>query len=175
VKRKKILFTIFLFVAVALTSVEFLWVNEASVSYGLNVDLYYQRQGTELFTVDWSNNSRTSGTHLSITISNGGYLDGTFSLVVSFTNATVSEKNQYPNQQVDGDTIKLIYTLRQHEKVTPSIHFNINTNVSAFVVTIGVENGQLFMKSQSLNRQAEFHFLWQPYANSYYPVLVGAK
>jgi hypothetical protein len=168
--RRKIGFVTALILVIAVFGAAgWLWFNEASINYGFNLDYIYQRQGINWFTVDLSNNNRMNDTFVNFGMANVGYLAGTFSITVTFTNATFSTKTEQPYQEVGNNVVKFTYTLHHYEESQANVYFIIEENVTSFTISLNMEHGQPFMRSTENNPfgMSTLSYFWDSVDNTY--------
>ena len=165
-RKRNLIISIGLILVIATSSVVWLWLNEASINYGFNVDYKYEKQGDQWFTVDVNSNNHMNDTFININCANAGYLDGTFSLIIKLTNAMFSTKTQQPYEQIDSNTVKVTYILHQNERKSPNIYFTIEENVISFVISLSIEHGQTLMRSHR-NGIETLTFIWDSSQNAY--------
>lgn len=109
--------------------------TEASIGYNLGKNDYYFESGSK-----WVN----------IYCSNGqGKNDGSFSLVVTFHNATFSAATEQQYQKVDNSTVKFFFTLRGGEQASKQVFFTINQHVAGFSIELTLEKQSLIMNTIS--------------------------
>lgn len=85
---------------------------------------------------------------------NGGGMDGDFSLVVTFVNATFSNQTALPFLQVDNSTVKLKFLLHKGESNDKIVYFVANETTD-FSITLTLEKsdpigGFLFLKPNGM-------------------------
>lgn len=168
--RRKLRFvTVLILVVAAFGIAGWLWSSEASINYGLDLDYKYQRQDNDWFTVDWTNNIQMNGTFISIDMGNAGYFAGTFSITVTFMNATFSTKTQQPYQQINNNVVRLTYTLRHYEEAQPNVYFDIDENAKGFTISLSIEYATAFMRSTEINPHgmSTLQYHWESVENAY--------
>ncbi len=88
-KQLKVILSVFI-VLLIIISAGFIWFWRAFIIYDFNYDFYYQNKDGNWHTINWINNNQTDGLFVSVNCYNYGLMDGTFSIIVEFTNATLS-------------------------------------------------------------------------------------
>ena len=95
---------------------------------------------------------------------NGGGMDGDFNLVVTFTNASVSNQTDQPYTKADNSTVKLKFVLHKDDAVEKNVFFTVG-DVSGFSVKITLERAGflqiLFLKENSLF-PTQLSYSWEP-------------
>ena len=132
-KHVKIVVASVLTIVVVVASIGAVWYAEASISY-------------------WFVSADTTGAQdnaLTMYCENIGHLQGTFDLVLSFTNAHLSLKTSLPYQLVDNQTAKFTFALQPGEKQSRQAWFIINDNVSDFYIALSFQqnDGNFLVKS----------------------------
>ena len=148
-KRRKILLSVALLLLI-LASIVAVISSEASIAYGFNYDFTYRRINNEWVTVNWISNNSTDGLLLSVECQNSGLMDGTFNILMEFTNANLNTTNQ-PNSQISNSIVKFPMTLHGHELKTIDAHFTVADNISDFRIKILFESTQLLIQSHESN------------------------
>lgn len=74
---------------------------------------------------------------------NGGGMDGDFSLVVTFTNASFSDRTALPYLKVDNSTVKVRFLLHKGESNNKQIYFLVNAIVREFSIRLTFEKTNL--------------------------------
>ena len=152
-RTKKTVFSVSIIVIVLASTGAGLWLSESasSINYAFNYDFYYQKEDNNWFTVNWVSNNRTEGTLLSVECYNTGLMDGTFDIVIEFTNATFSTQTHQPYSQLSTSTVKFPLTLKSGEHQAVDVYFKINNDVTDFNVKVLFESSQLFIHSTESN------------------------
>lgn len=152
-KIRKALISVAIIVIIFASTGVALWVSEsaASINYGFNYDFYYQKVDNNWFTVNWVSNNRTEGTLLSVECYNRGLVDGTFDIVIEFTNATFSAETHQPYLQLSNSTVKLPLLLQSGGHQVVDVYYTINSDVTEFNAKVSFESSQLFIHSTESN------------------------
>ena len=125
--------------------------SAASIRYGFNYDFFYQKVSNDWFTVNWVSNNRTDNMLLSLECYNVGLMDGTFSIVLEFTNATFSTETRQPYLQINNSTVKFPLTLQSGEHQAIDVYFTVGSEVTDFNVKVSFESNQFFIHSTETN------------------------
>ncbi len=84
---------------------------------------------------------------------NGGGMDGDFNLILTFTNASISNQTEEPYTKVDNSTLKLKFVLHKDDTTEQTVYFAVD-NVVGFSVKLTLERTNylqfLFLKANSL-------------------------
>jgi hypothetical protein len=148
-RHRKIAIAIVLIGVIAI-SASLVWLTEADIRYGFNMDYEFQMKDGQWVTVNWIDNQQMNGTFVNIECGNRGYSSGSFSLIVTFTNATFSATAE-PYEQINSTTAKISYTLAANEARSTNVYFTINDGVKSFLVSVWFESGQVFQRSTESN------------------------
>ena len=90
------------------------WATEANIDYGIIPEYLYQKDGDKWVTLNWENETQKTGTFINIICRNRGAFSGSFSLFVTFTNASVATATDEPYEVINSNTAKLSYQLDGH-------------------------------------------------------------
>ena len=148
-KWKKAGFAVALIVIVAV-SAGLVRLTMANIRYWFNVDYAYQADGDQWVTVDRINDKQMSGTFITVECRNNGYLDGSFNLIVTFTNATLATTNE-PCQQINSTTAKLPHQLGANETRSTDVYFTIDEGAERFLISLWFESSQVLIRSSEGN------------------------
>ena len=148
-KRRKILLSIILMVLI-LASAAAVISTEASIAYGFNYDFRYQRDGNNWETINFATNNSTDGLLFSVECHNSGLMDGTFNIIMEFTNATFNMTNQ-PYSPISNSSVKFPMTLHGHQQKTIDVHFTVADSLTGFKVKILFESTQFLIQSHESN------------------------
>jgi len=77
--------------------------------------------------------------HVTAYCRNGGGMDGDFSLVVTFVNATFSNQTAMPYLQVDNSTVKFRFLLHKGDSNQKEIDFSTGITTTSFSITLALE------------------------------------
>jgi hypothetical protein len=149
-RRRKLLLAVALITVVAVSAV-LVWLTEANIRYAFNVDYSYQKDGGRWVTVDSINDKQMNGTFVNIECKNHGYFEGSFNLIVTFTNAMFSTTTAKPYEQVNGTTAKFSYKLLAGESRDTDVYFTIDDNATGFLISLWFESSQIFLRSSEGN------------------------
>ena len=143
-------------------SIAIVYFSESSIKYSLYW-YSYQKIGNQWHTIESHNDSNASypETFTRIDCQNNGLFEGTFTIIVSLTNASFSEHSFQPPQLINSSTVKLSYTLNGLEKNYTNVYFTINSSATRFVISIAFQTNQLFMRHTEANwaGQSEFTYI----------------
>jgi hypothetical protein len=172
-RKKKALLALALIFVVAVSAVS-VWLTEANIRYAFNVDYSYQKDGDQWVTVDSVNDKQMNGTFININCSDYGYFEGSFSLIVTFKNATFSTATARPYEQVNGTTTKFSYKLLAGESRSTDVYFTIDDNATSFLISLWFESSQVFLRSSEgnwLGVNTLYYEYWNE-TNSYVAIMV---
>jgi hypothetical protein len=136
-------------IAVVVFSALVVWGAEANIDYAINMDYVYQKDGDKWVTYNWLNETQINGTFIEVECVNRGGFTGSFSLLVTFTNATVATAAAEPYELINGTTAKLSYQLGGNEAHSRDVYFTINGDAKSFRVSFTVESNQLLLRSDA--------------------------
>ena len=125
--------------------------SAASISYGFNYDFYYQKVDNNWFTINWVSNNRTDGALLSVECYNRGLMDGSFYIVIEFTNASFSKETRQTYSELNNSTVKFPITLQRGEHRVIDVYFTPSGDVTDFNAKVSFESSQLFIHSTESN------------------------
>jgi len=135
-RRRKLIAAIASTLLVALAVVGLVWYTRASIYYSFDALYTYPRNGDTYFTLNSQNT---------------GYVQGSFSLLVQLTNASFSDKTDYPYQLIDESTAKFDYTLQPQEREYTDVYFIIEDNAVAFSISLAYQSsGDFLVESDSV-------------------------
>jgi hypothetical protein len=90
---------------------------------------------------------------ISVHCNNGGGMDGDFNLILTFTNASISNQTEQPYIKVDNSTVKLKFVLHKGDATEQTVCFNVD-GVAGFSVKVTLERTNFlqfwFLKENSL-------------------------
>lgn len=82
---------------------------------------------------------------------NKGLVDGTFDIVIEFTNATFSAETHQPYSQLSNSTVKFPLMLQSGGHQAVDVYFTLNSDVAEFNAKVSFESSQLFIRSTESN------------------------
>jgi len=103
-------------------------ITQASIDYWL--------EKPEAFTADFNS--------ISVYCKNGGETDGDFNLIVTFVNASFSNRTVKPYTQVDNSTAKFRFLLHKGESNQKIVYFTIHENVEGFLIQLSAEKSNFY-------------------------------
>jgi hypothetical protein len=171
--NKSVSIGVVLVTVLVVASVAAIYFSEPSINY--RVYLYdYLKTGDQVYTNgDNRNDTSYPGAFTTISCQNNGFFEGTFSVIVKLTNASFQEQNFQPSQLINSTTAKLAYTLNGQQKNSTAVYFNIDSNVTGFVISIAFQTNQLFIRSTETNAHGQSDFVYSMNENYWLPSLVA--
>jgi hypothetical protein len=153
--NRKVLFAVGLIAVIA--GVSLIWFTVTpTINYWLDINQSYQATGDH-----W----------IPVICTNSGILDGTFNLMVTFTNASFSTTTPQPYQQISSNAVKFTFTLHSSEQRTTNVHFIIDNNTDQFRISLSVESSQPFLRFAPTPmfqyRTADYYGVYDPSIGSY--------
>ena len=139
-RKRKVLVGMVFAAVIAVVASGFLWVPP-TVDFRLNPDTYYQQVGDKWVTRDFHSKYTTYEPVIPVTCKNSGALSATFNITVSLSGASFLPNTALPYEQINGTTVKLVFTLGSFEEKTQEVHFLIG-NSSGFTVSLTLEADQ---------------------------------
>ncbi len=146
--RWKITFAL-MFIGIILVSALVVWAAEANIDYGINTDYVYQKEDDQWVTLNWLNGTKINGTFIEIECLNRGGFAGSFSLSLTFTNASVVQATVEPYEVVGSNTARLSFQLDGHEAHSRAVYFTLDGDVRGFSVSFSLESNQLLLRSDA--------------------------
>jgi hypothetical protein len=168
-RNQKILLGSVVSIGVAL-SIMGLWFFGADIRYARGIAIY-EKKGDQWITR--YNDEPFNGTFTTVHCGNIGLWEGSFSIVLTFTNATVSPETSQPYQKVSDTVAKLSYKLQKDEWQDSVVCFTIGENVTGFSIKLELESSQPFIRSINNNGQTVMDYILSPQENAFLPNTIG--
>jgi uncharacterized membrane protein len=116
-----------------------------------------------------------------ITCKNNGAMDGTFNLIITFTNASFLTTTPQPYQIINDTSAKFTFTLHEGEKQVTNVHFSIDNGTDSFTILLSLESNQNILRVENAQKgeiawQGVYRFLyynWASNAQLYAPALIA--
>jgi hypothetical protein len=167
--KKNVVAAVALIVVLAGSAIA-LYLTEANINYWYEIK-GYQYVGSQWFTLYGTQN--TSGCVATVQCINRGLLRGSFNLIIKLTNASFPAESFEPQQLVDSRTAKLLYSLGFGERANASIPFNVDRNVTGFVIKISAQENQPLTRCtlSTWGEQNEYYYRVSSNDTFYPPVI----
>jgi hypothetical protein len=140
-KAQKVLLSAILIVVITASTLLFWFEGVASIDYWLDNTYQYQKVGDQWIIKNFEANS-SNGIFIPINCKNSGALDGTFDLIVTFTNASFLTATPQPHQILNDTSAKFTFTLHGREKQITNVYFSIDNNTDKFTISLSLESNQ---------------------------------
>lgn len=166
--------------AIAAGALSFWFVGMASIDYSLDHTCQYQKVGDQWVTKNSQENS-SNGIFMPITCKNNGAIDGTFDLIITFTNSSFLTTNSQPYQMINDTSAKFTFTLHGGEKQVTNVYFSIDKSTDSFTISLSLESNHSILRVENAQKgeiawQRVYRFLhynWESNAQLYAPVLIA--
>ncbi len=177
---RKVLLGAFLILAIAAGALSFWFVGMAAIDYSLDHTCQYQKVGDQWITKNFQTNS-SNGIFMPVICKNNGAMDGTFDLIITFTNASFLRTTSQRYQIINDTSVKFTVTLRGGEKQVTNVDFSIDNDADSFTILLSLERNQSMLRVENAqkgeiawHRVYRFlHYNWASNAQLYAPVLIA--
>jgi hypothetical protein len=169
-KNQRLLLIGILIASIALSSIGITWFLEGDIHYSQSIAVY-EKEGDQWVTRH--DGERENGAFTQIACGNYGFWESSFSLVLTFTNATFSAETSQPYQKISDTVVKFSYTLQKDEWAYTDVYFTIGEKIISFSLKLELEPAQPFIRSTNLNGQTAVDYNWDPQENAFLPNTIG--
>jgi uncharacterized protein (UPF0333 family) len=144
---------------------------EADIHFAQSIAVYEKEN--DHWITRFNEDDRVNGTFTNVHGGNYGSWEGSFSLVLTFTNATFSPLTPQPYQRISDTVVKFSFTLQKDERKYADVYFTIDENAASFSLKLDFEPAQPFIRSTNVNGQTTLEYYWWPQENAFYPNTIG--
>jgi hypothetical protein len=171
--KKKILTIIAILLLACISIPLFLYSVEPAVNYSLNAYSYRKVDGNWCM-INYLNSQTYNQTFTTLHCKNSGVFNASYSVIVTFSNANVTQNPSHPYEIIDGTTAKLSYTLQSQEIADRDVCFSVDSNITSFEITISLQTGQFFMRSSEANWGGQNTFYYDEFSNgTFTPAMIA--